>query len=62
METYRLIKNDLKELEVPQVPSISGKVLSKLMEKKEEKKRDIIPFLIIVGVSILFTILIWRKR
>ena len=62
METYRTIRNDLKHLKPPEVPSISGIVLSKLIQKREKKKKKTFPFLIIIGASILITILLWRKK
>ncbi|GEM_PF-6973493 len=62
MEEYKLIRNDLRRLEPPEVPSISGTVLSKIIEKRREKKGSILPFMIIAGISILITLIIWRKR
>ena len=62
MEEYRIIRNDLRRLELPEVPSISGTVLSKIIEKRREKKGSILPFMIIAGISILITLIIWRKR
>ncbi len=62
MEEYRVIRNDLRRLELPEVPSISGTVLSKIIKKRRERKRSILPFMIIAGISILITLIIWRKR
>lgn len=62
MEEYRVIRNDLRRLELPEVPSISGTVLSKIIEKRRGKKGSILPFMIIAGISILITLIIWRKR
>ena len=62
MEEYNLIRNDLRRLEPPEVPSISGTVLSKIIEKRRGKKGSILPFMIIAGISILITLIIWRKR
>ncbi|MCD6168847.1 MAG: hypothetical protein J7J33_06075 [Caldisericia bacterium] len=62
MEEYRVIRNDLRRLELPEVPSISGTVLSKIIEKRRERKGSILPFMIIAGISILITLIIWRKR
>jgi len=62
VEEYKLIRNDLRRLEPPEVPSISGTVLSKIIEKRREKKGSILPFMIIAGISILITLIIWRKR
>ena len=62
MEEYKLIRNDLRRLEPPEVPSISGTVLSKIIEKRRGKKGSILPFMIIAGISILITLIIWRKR
>ncbi|HDH63161.1 MAG TPA: hypothetical protein ENF66_00540 [Firmicutes bacterium] len=62
MEEYKLIRNDLRRLEPPEVPSISGTVLSKIIEKRREKKGSILPLMIIAGISILITLIIWRKR
>ena len=62
MEEYKLIRNDLRRLEPPEVPSISGTVLSKIIEKRREKKGSILPLMIIAGISILITLIMWRKR
>ena len=62
MEGYRVIRNDLKKLEPPEAPSISGTVLSKIIEKRKEKGGNILPFMIIVGFSLLMTLIIWRKK
>ncbi len=62
MEEYRVIRNDLRRLELPEVPSISGTVLSKIIKKRRERKGSILPFMIIAGISILITLIIWRKR
>lgn len=62
MEEYRVIRNDLRRLEPPEVPSISGTVLSKIIEKRREKGGSILPLMIILGISILITLIIWRKR
>jgi len=62
VEEYKLIRNDLRRLEPPEVPSISGTVLSKIIEKRREKKGSILPLMIIAGISILITLIIWRKR